>query len=43
MKLRSLVSQDIAAALETEKNCLYLMSRETVTELANLKVNLRFS
>ncbi|KAL3153161.1 hypothetical protein ABBQ38_011913 [Trebouxia sp. C0009 RCD-2024] len=29
--------KDIAAALETEKNCLYLMSRETVQELANLK------
>ena len=39
LRLRSLVSQDIAAALEIEKNCLFLMSRETVTELANLKVN----
>ena len=33
-------SQDIAAALEIEKKCLYLMSRETATELANLKVSL---
>lgn len=32
--------QDIAAALEVEKNCLYLMSRETVAELANLKVSI---
>ena len=30
--------QDIAEALEIEKKCLYLMSRETATELANLKV-----
>ena len=33
-------SQDIAAALEIEKRCLYLMSRETAAELANLKVSL---
>ena len=33
-------SQDIAAALEIEKKCLYLMSRETASELANLKVSL---
>ena len=32
-------SQDISVALEIEKKCLYFMSRETNTELANLKVS----